>query len=85
MQPVPNVVAEIVNSKVTIYWDKPIKTDRQVSYKKADMVVIDREENTWYNVNFAILIDHYVKKMRTNCVRSYGTIPGKLSESIEKF
>ena len=41
---VPNVVTETDDGKVTIYWDKPIKTDRKVKYNRPDVVVIDREE-----------------------------------------
>ena len=59
---VPNVVTETDDGKVTIYWDKPIKTDRKVSYNRPDVVVIDREENTWYIVDFAIPMDHHVKE-----------------------
>ena len=59
---VPNVVTERDDGKVTIYWDKPIKTDRKVSYNRPDVVVIDSEENT-----------------------EQGTVPAKLSESLEKL
>ena len=59
---VPNVVTETDDGKVTIYWDKPIKTDRKVSHNRPDVVVIDREENTWYIVDFAIPIDNHVKE-----------------------
>ena len=59
---VPNVVTERDGDKVTFYWDKPIKTDWQVSYNRPDVVVIDREENTLYIVDFAIPIDHHVKE-----------------------
>ena len=34
------------DSKVAIYWNKPIKTDRKVSCNRPDFVVIDREEST---------------------------------------
>ena len=57
-----NVVTETDHGKVTIYWDKPIKADRKVSYNRLDVVVIDREENTWYIVDFAIPMDHHVKE-----------------------
>ena len=46
---VPNAVTERDDGKVTIYWDKSIKTGRKVSYNMPDVVVIDREENTWYS------------------------------------
>ena len=47
---VPNVVNETDDGKVTIYRDKPIKNDRKVSYNRPDVIVIDKEEKTWYNV-----------------------------------
>ena len=59
---VSNVVTETDHGKVTIYWDKPIKADRKVSYNRPDVVVIDREENTWYIVDFAIPMNHHVKE-----------------------
>ena len=59
---VPNVVTETDDGKVTIYWDKPIKTDRKVKYNRPDVVAIDREENMWYIVDFAIPMDHHVKE-----------------------
>ena len=45
-----------------MYWNKPIRTDRKVSYNRPDVVVIDREENTWYEVDFAIPVDYDVKE-----------------------
>ena len=33
-----------------------------MSYNRSDVVVIDREENTWYIVDFAIPMDHHVKE-----------------------
>ena len=61
---VPNVVTERErdDDKVKVYWDKPIKTDRKVSYNRPDLVMIDREENTWYIVDFVIPMDHHVKE-----------------------
>ena len=45
-----NVVTDRDDGKTTIYKDKPIKTDRKVSYSyyRPDVVVIDREEDTRY-------------------------------------
>ena len=68
---VPNVVTETDDGKVTIYWDKPIKTDRKVSYNRPDVVVIDREENTWYIVDFAIPMDHHVKEKEEEKIDKY--------------
>ena len=68
---VPNVATETDDGKVTIYWDKPIKTDRKVSYNMPDVVVIDREENTWYIVDFAVPIDHYVKEKEEEKIDKY--------------
>ena len=68
---VPNVVTERDDGKATIYWDKPIKTDRKVVYNRPDVVKIGSEENTWYIVDFAIPIDHHVKK--------------KVEEKIDKY
>ena len=33
-----------------------------MSCKRPDVVVVDREENTWYIVDFAIPMDHHVKE-----------------------
>ena len=68
---VPNVVTETDNGEVTIYWGKAIKTDRKVSYNRQDMVVIDRVQNAWYILDFAIPIDRHVKE--------------KEEEKIDKF
>ena len=43
---VSNVVTDTDDGKATTYWDKPIETDRKVSYNRSDKEVIDREENT---------------------------------------
>ena len=53
-----SVVTLTDDGKVTIYRDKPIKNDRKVSYNRPDVVVTDREENTWYNVDFKVPMDH---------------------------
>ena len=55
-------ITETDDGKVTIYWDKPIKADRKMKYNRSDVVVIDREENMGYIVDFAIPMDHHVKK-----------------------
>ena len=68
---VPNVVTETEDGKVTIYWDKPIKTDRKVKYNRPDVVVIDREENMWYIVDFAIPMDHHVKEKEEEKIDKY--------------
>ena len=49
-----------MSGKVTIYWDKAIKTDRKVNHNRAAMVVIDREERMWYIVDFTIPVDLHV-------------------------
>ena len=36
--------------------------DRKVSYNRPDAVVIYREENTWYTVDFTIPVDHHAKE-----------------------
>ena len=68
---VPNVVTETNNGKVTIYCNKPVKIDRKVSYNRPDVVVIDREENTWYIVSFAIPVDHHVKEKEEEKIDKY--------------
>ena len=105
-----NVVTKTDDVKVAMCWDKPIKTDRKVNYNKPDVVVIDREENTWYIVDFTIPMDQHIKekkeeKINSNMalaaeVRRYfrvktviapivlgelGTVPEKISESLEKL
>ena len=75
---VPNVVTETDNGKVTIYWDKPMKTDRKVSYNWPDVVVIDREKNTWYIVDFAIPMDHYVKEKEEEKIGKYMDLAGEV-------
>ena len=54
---VPNVVMETGN--------------RKVSYNIPDVVVIDREEKTWYIVDFAISMDHHVKEKEEEKVDKY--------------
>ena len=74
------------------------------------MVTIDREENKWYIVVFAIPMDHHVKEKEEEKIdkcmdlvtevrmqftvktvivpivlRSLGTVPAKLLESLEKL
>ena len=59
---VPNVVTERDDGKVTIYRDKPIKTDKKVSYNRPDVVVIDRDQKMWYTVDSVIPTDHHAKE-----------------------
>ena len=59
------------DDKVTIYGDKPIKTDRKLSYYRPDIVVIDREENTWYIADFVIPVDHCVKEKEEEKIDKY--------------
>ena len=66
-----NVLTERDDVKITIYWDKSIKTDRKVSYNRPDVVAIDRDENTWYIVDFAIPMNHHVKKMEKDKIDKY--------------
>ena len=54
------VITERDDGKATTYCDKPIKTDRKVSYNRPDVVVIDRKENKCYTGDFVIQIDHHV-------------------------
>ena len=68
---VPNVVTETDDGKVTIYWNKPIKTDKKVNYNRPDMIMIDREENTWHIVDFAIPMDHHVKEKEEEKIDKY--------------
>ena len=50
---------------------KPIKTDRKVGYKMPDVVVVDREENPWYMVDFANPMDHHVKEKEEEKIDRY--------------
>ena len=59
------------DDKVTICGDKPIKTDRKLSYYRPDIVVIDREQNTWYIVDFKIPMDHCVKEKEEEKIDKY--------------
>ena len=42
-----------------------------MSYNRPDVVVIDREEKTWYIVDFAIPMDHNVKKNEKKKIGKY--------------
>ena len=61
---IPNVVTERDGGKVTTYWDKPINTNRKVGHKIPDLVVIEREETTWYILDFQIPMYHHVKEKK---------------------
>ena len=65
----PCCTRERDDGKVTIYWDKPIKTDRKVSCNKADKGVI--EDNTWCIMGFVISIDHHVKEKEEGKIYKY--------------
>ena len=43
----------------------------KVSYNRPDVAVIDKEENMWYIVNFAIPVDHYVKEKEEEKIDKY--------------
>ena len=68
---VHNVVTAADDGKVTLYRDKPIKTDRKVSYNKPDVAVIDRGENTWCIVDFAIPMDHNAQEKEVEKTDKY--------------
>ena len=42
-----------------------------MSYNRPDVVVIDREENTWYSGDFAIPIDHHVTENNEENIDKY--------------
>ena len=42
-----------------------------MSYNRPDVVVIDREENTWYVVDFAIPVDYDVKENEEKRIHEY--------------
>ena len=42
-----------------------------MNYNKPDVVVIDREENTWYTVDFAIPMDYHVKEKEEKKIDKY--------------
>ena len=65
------VITERDDGKATTYCDKPIKTDRKVSYNRPDVVVIDRKENTCYTGDFVIRIDHHVKEKEEENIAKY--------------
>ena len=60
-QHVPQTVTEGCGGDVVVYWNKPITTDRKVAHNKPDVVVIDKKENKWTIIDFAIPMDHRVK------------------------
>ena len=59
------------DGKVTTYWDKPTKTDRKVSYNRPQVIVIDREGNTRYIMDFAIQLDLHVKEKKEENIDKY--------------
>ena len=42
-------------------WDFEIHTDRRISARPLDLVIIDKKKRTWGIVDFAILADDWVK------------------------
>ena len=42
-----------------------------MSYNRPDVIVIDREENTWYIVDSAIPMDHHVKEKEKEKIDKY--------------
>ena len=71
VQPCTHVVTETDDGKITVYWPKPIKADRKVICNRPDVVVIDREENTWRIVDFLIPVDYYVKEKEGEKIGKY--------------
>ena len=49
-----------------------------MSYNKPDVVVIDREENTWYIVDFAIPMDHHIKEKEEKKIGKYMNLAAEL-------
>ena len=78
----PSIVTERErdNGKVTIYWDKPIKTDTKVSYDRPH--VIDREKSTWYTMNFAISMDHHVKEKEEEKTDKYMDLAAEVRRQL---
>ena len=75
---VSNVVTETDDGKVNIYWNKPIKAPSKVKYNRPDVEVIDREENMWYIVDFAIPVDHHVKEKEEEKIDKYMDLAAKV-------
>ena len=42
-----------------------------MSYNRPGVVVIDREENTWYIVDFAVPMDHHFKEKEVEKIDKY--------------
>ena len=48
-----------------------MKTDRKMIYNRLYVAVIDREENIWYIVDFAIPMDHHAKEKEEENIDNY--------------
>ena len=42
-----------------------------MSYNRTDVIAIDREENTWYIVDFAVSMDHHLKEKEEEKIDNY--------------
>ena len=74
---------ERVDGKVTIYWDKLVKTDRKVSYNRPYVIVIDREGNTWYIVDFAIPVDYHVQEKEEEKIDKYMNLAAEVGRQFK--
>lgn len=48
----PNPVLE--NESSVLYWDRPIRTDKNVDFNRPDIVLIDKEQKTGYIIDIAV-------------------------------
>ena len=64
-------VTETDDEKVTIYWGKTKKADREVTYNMPGVVVIDSKGNTTYIVDFEIPMDHPVEEKEEKKIYKY--------------
>ena len=49
-----------------------------MNYNRTDVAMIDREENTWHMVDFAIPVDHHVKEKQGEKNDKYMDLPAEV-------
>jgi hypothetical protein len=70
----------IENEKFTLYWDRPIITDRTIKNNKPDIVIIDKTCRIATLVDIACPLDHNISTTESEKIRKYIDIAAEIKD-----
>jgi hypothetical protein len=68
------------SQKFTLYWDRPLITDRTIKNNKPDIVIIDKSMKTATLVDIACPLDHNISPTESEKIRKYIDISAEIKD-----